>query len=160
MKHDLDADLALPDMTFDIAFAPDPDHAAVLVEDRLVAALRANVPPNDARSLALLAHDTERQLVGGLIGSTSYGWLLVKMLWVDERVRGRRLGPALMQAAEREAVRRGCHGAWLDTSSAAAARLYERLGYQTFGALENGPDDRPTGHRRWFMRKRLVRTEG
>jgi ribosomal protein S18 acetylase RimI-like enzyme len=144
---------------FEIAPAPDPDDAAILVEDRLAAALRANVPPNDAQPLALLARDAERDLVGGLIGSTSYGWLLVKMLWVDERARGRRLGQELMQAAEREAVRRGCHGAWLDTSSAAAARFYERLGYRTFGTLENRPDDRPVGHRRWFMRKRLLPTE-
>jgi GNAT superfamily N-acetyltransferase len=144
---------------FEIAPATDPDEAAILVEGRLVAALRENVPPNDAQPLALLAHDSGRALVGGLIGSTSYGWLLVKILWVDERARGRRLGQELMQAAECEAIRRGCHGAWLDTSSRAAARFYERLGYRTFGTLENGPDDRPRGHRRWFMRKRLSRTE-
>jgi GNAT superfamily N-acetyltransferase len=143
-------------MAIQIVTEQDPDLAAGLVEEQLVAALRTNVPPNDARDLALLAYEKETQLVGGLIGTTSYGWLLVKMLWVDARMRGKGLGQDLMRAAERQAVERGCHSAWLDTSSALAARFYERLGYRTFGMLENGPEMPPELHRRWFMRKRLA----
>ena len=43
----------------------------------------------------------------------------------------------------------------LDTSSARAERFYGRLGYRPFGALENGAGERPEGHRRVFLRKRL-----
>ena len=44
-----------------------------------------------------------------------------------------------MQLAEREAVQRGCHGAWLDTFEFQARGFYERLGYTCFGELPNYP---------------------
>jgi hypothetical protein len=51
----------------------------------------------------------------------------------------------------REAIRRGCRGAYLDTFSYQARPFYEKLGYAVFGTL----DDYPPGHQRFFMRKRL-----
>jgi hypothetical protein len=62
-----------------------------------------------------------------------------------------------MAEAEAEGVRRGCHGAWLDTSLPDAAGFYDRLGYETFGLLENEPGDVVSAHRRRFMRKRFAR---
>jgi GNAT superfamily N-acetyltransferase len=56
-----------------------------------------------------------------------------------------------MAAAEEEARRRGCHHALLDTFDFQARSLYERLGYEVFGTL----DDFPRGHQRFFMRKAL-----
>jgi GNAT superfamily N-acetyltransferase len=91
-----------------------------------------------------------------LVGSTSYGWLLVKMLWVAEELRGQGFGARLMTQAEIIARSRGCHGAWLDTSSARAERFYTRLGYEPFGILINGPGQQPQGHRRAFLAKRLI----
>ncbi|WP_342359408.1 GNAT family N-acetyltransferase [Terrarubrum flagellatum] len=70
-------------------------------------------------------------------------------------MRGQGLGARLMAEAEEAARKRGCHHAWLDTSSARAERFYVRLGYERFGVLENGPETPPDGHRRAFMRKRL-----
>jgi hypothetical protein len=52
---------------------------------------------------------------------------------------------------EAEAIRRGCHGAFLDTFSYQARPFYEKLGYEVFGTLE----DYPPGHQRFYMRKRL-----
>ena len=52
---------------------------------------------------------------------------------------------------EAEAIRRGCKGAYLDTFSYQARPFYEKLGYEVFGTL----DDYPTGHQRFYMRKRL-----
>ena len=42
-----------------------------------------------------------------------------------------------MNDAEREAIRRGCRGAWLDTYSFQARGFYERLGYTIFGTIDN-----------------------
>ena len=56
-----------------------------------------------------------------------------------------------MHLAEREAVNRGCHGAWLDTFEFQARGFYEKLGYEVFGSL----DDNPRGSRRFFLRRRL-----
>jgi GNAT superfamily N-acetyltransferase len=144
----------LPDIQ--IQFERDPDGAIIAeIEGRLLEALRQNVPPNDSESLILIARYGP-DMVGALIGSTSYGWPLVKMLWVAEHRRRRGLGAHLMARAEALAQARGCHGAWLDTSSADAGRFYARLGYKPFGVLENTGDERPHGHHRAFLAKRLV----
>jgi predicted N-acetyltransferase YhbS len=144
----------LPEL--EIVFEQDPGGVADEIEARLVMSLRSNNPPNDSAPFSLIARDGDGALVGGLIGSTSYGWLLVKVLWVAEGLRGRGLGARLMATAEREAAARGCHGAWLDTSSARAREFYMRLGYGEFGRLENRPDEQPQGHRRFFLSKRLA----
>jgi predicted N-acetyltransferase YhbS len=124
------------------------------IDCRLVEALRQNVPPNDAQPLTLVAR-RGADIIGGLVGVTSYGWLLVKILWVAEELRGQGIGAGLMTQAEAVARSRGCHGVWLDTSSARAERFYARLGYQPFGALQNKGGERPQGHRRAFLAKRL-----
>jgi GNAT superfamily N-acetyltransferase len=135
----------------------DPNGAfADQLERELRAALRQNVPSSDGKPLTLVARDLQGSMVGGLIGSTSYGWLLVKMLWVAEELRDQGFGARLMVEAETIARSRGCHGAWLDTSSARAERFYIRLGYEPFGILTNGPGEQPQGHRRAFLAKRLI----
>jgi GNAT superfamily N-acetyltransferase len=70
-------------------------------------------------------------------------------------MRGRRIGTNLMAEAECLARSRGCHAAWLDTSSTDAERFYLRLGYESFGVLENTRGEQPQGHRRSFLSKRL-----
>src|SRR6476469_8079269 len=54
-------------------------------------------------------------LVGGLLGATYLGWLQVHSLWLPAAVRGRKYGSDLMTIAEREALRRGCKRAFLET---------------------------------------------
>jgi predicted N-acetyltransferase YhbS len=146
--------VVLPDIVIEVASEPDGAITA-MIEDRLIEALRKNVPPNDSKPLVLLAREGST-VVGGLVGVTSYGWLLVKILWVAEEMRRRGLGARVMAKAEALARARGCHGAWLDTSSADAERFYARLGYRPFGLLENLGDERPHGHRRAFLAKRLA----
>jgi hypothetical protein len=65
-----------------------------------------------------------------------------------------------MAQAEAVARSRGCHGAWLDTSSVRAERFYVRLGYAPFGALQNEAGEHPQRHRRAFLAKRLTAGEG
>jgi GNAT superfamily N-acetyltransferase len=125
------------------------------IEENLLQSLGANSQSSAYKPVAVLARDPHGDLIGGLVGSTSYGWFLVKMLWVADAARGQGLGTHLMKEGEREALRRGCHAAWLDTSSARARRFYERLGFAVFGTLRNEAGDRPQGHCRWFLSKRL-----
>jgi GNAT superfamily N-acetyltransferase len=108
------------------------------VERKLLAALRQNVSPSDGKPLTLAARDLQGSMGGGLVGSTSYGWLLVKTLWVAEELRGQGFGARLMTQAETIARSHGCHGAWLDTSSTRAERFYIRLGYARFGVMVLG----------------------
>ncbi len=125
------------------------------VEQALLAELRAAAPQGVNDRVTLIAQDG-LHLVGGLHGATSYGWLLIKTLWVDPAHRGCGLGRRLVEQAFAEARQRGCHSAWLDTSNPAAARFYQGLGFEPFGRLANTPSQSPLGHCRWFLRRALT----
>jgi GNAT superfamily N-acetyltransferase len=92
----------------------------------------------------------ERQdIVGGLVGETFFGWLAIGLLWIADEHRGKGLGKSLMASAEDEARRRGARNAYVDTFSFQAPGFYEKLGYRTFGRL----DDFPAGcHRLWLTK--------
>jgi hypothetical protein len=98
------------------------------IERKLLASIRSSQPQALNSGFTLAMRDESGGLIAGLAAST----------------------------AEAEGMRRGCHGAWLDTSMLEAAGFYERLGYEIFGTLENEPGDMVPGHRRWFMRKRFA----
>jgi GNAT superfamily N-acetyltransferase len=106
--------------------------------------------PGHYRPLILALHDEAGAVIGGLWASTGYGWLYTQMLLVPEGLRGQGVGQQLMQRAEDEARRRGCHHAWVDTQFGARP-FYERLGYAVFGELP----DYPPGFSRTFLRKTL-----
>ena len=126
---------------------------------RLLASLKQNVPASDYAPCGILARDQKGAILGGLIGGTSYGWLLIKILWVAEELRSQGLVARIMRLAEEEAISRDCHGAWLDTSSQRARSFYEKLGYETFGMLENKQGEKPQGHARFFLCKRFPRPD-
>ncbi len=133
-----------------IEFTETPDSAlAACVTAGLVTANRTMVGPSGRRAIGVFARDPG--LSGGLVGYTAWGWLYVEQLWVAEAARGQGLAARLLGAAEAEARGRGCHGAWIDTFSPVARRVYERAGYTVFGTLP----DFPAGHTRWFLRKCL-----
>ncbi|KTS75405.1 acetyltransferase [Pseudomonas oryzihabitans] len=111
----------------------------------------AQVGPSGYRALVVTLTRAGTPL-GGLWGYTSYGWLYVQLLALDEAVRGQGAGRELLLRAEAEAISRGCHGAWLDTHEFQARGFYERLGYELFGELA----DYPPGFARYFLRKALT----
>jgi len=145
--------MARPDAT--VTIAEDDPKLAGTIEAELLRSLRATLPQSDNQGFLLSARSEDGDLAGGLTASTSYGWLLVKTVWVAESQRRNGLGRMLMDEAEKKARDLGCHGAWLDTSSPDAMRFYQRLGYETFGRLSNATGQAPETHRRWFMKKAL-----
>jgi ribosomal protein S18 acetylase RimI-like enzyme len=112
----------------------------------------SRVPWEEYEDLALVARGDDGLPIGAALGETGRGWLHVSVVWVDEGSRRRSVGTSLLRALEEEAIRRGCRGAYLDTFSYQARPFYEKLGYEVFGTL----DDYPTGHQRFYMRKRLA----
>ncbi len=108
--------------------------------------------PSQNRPIAILMKDQAGAVMGGLWGHTGYDWMFIQLLVVPAGLRGRGLGTEIMQLAEREALKRGCHGAWLDTFEFQARGFYERLGYECFGKLSNYP----RGFSRFFMKKTLI----
>ncbi len=123
--------------------------------DIILAGLKAynesQVGPGGHEAVSALIQDETGATVGGLWGRSAFGWLFIELVFVPESLRGRGLGRELMRAAEHAARARGCHGVWLDTYEFQARGFYEKQGYRLFGEL----DDYPTGHKRFFLSKRL-----
>jgi GNAT superfamily N-acetyltransferase len=129
---------------------PDPN-ARGLILAGLVAYNEAQAGPSGARPMAVLVQDEGMRILGGLWGWTAFGWLSAELFFLPANLRGLGLGTEVMQRAEDEARRRGCHSAWLDTFGFQAKGFYERLGYTVYGKL----DSYPTGFTRYFMQKAL-----
>ncbi len=141
------------DPAFRIEVSLNPDAAAIeRIHRGLSEFNRSQIPDRGYIPLALTLFAPDGTFAGGLTGHISYGWLFVDLLWVADHVRSQGHGLNLMLGAEAEARLHGCRDAWLDTFSFQARDFYEKLGYVVFGELE----DYPPGHRRFFMRKRLV----
>jgi GNAT superfamily N-acetyltransferase len=96
--------------------------------------------------------DARAEVLGGLLGEIWGGWMYVTYVWVADPARGAGNATRLLQAAERYAIERGCQGAFLGSFSFQARPLYEKLGYEVFGVLE----DHPPGHRLFLLKKRLA----
>jgi GNAT superfamily N-acetyltransferase len=79
------------------------------------------------------------EIIAGFSGHTWGGCCEISHLWVSEQHRGRGLGTALLQAAEREARHRGCERVILATHSFQAPAFYERLGYERKYIIEGQP---------------------
>ena len=78
--------------------------------------------------------------------------LHVDLFYLPEAMRGSGLGSRMLQQAEEEAIRRGCHTSWLDTFSFQAPEFYRRQGYAVFGEIEGYAP----GHSRYFLKKALI----
>jgi ribosomal protein S18 acetylase RimI-like enzyme len=132
-----------------LTFDADPSIETRRALGAAIDAFNARAAPLATERFALLLRDEAGALSAGLSGVLSWGWLFVAALWVSDELRGRGIGRALMAGAEEHARAKDCHSAWLDTFQANG--FYEKLGYRSFGVL----DDYPAGQSRHFLRKRL-----
>lgn len=126
------------------------------IEAALLADLRQRAPQARNETVTVSITAAGDSLVAGLSGSTSYGWLLIKVLWVAPALRRQGYGRALVADACRRAGALGCHSAWLDTSDKNARRFYTALGFEVFGTLQNNSLQVPPDHQRWFMKCRIA----
>ena len=106
---------------------------------------------DEGKTLCFVLRSSTGDIVGGLMGSTHWGWFNISLLWVKEDLRGKGFGHQLLAAAEDEARSRGVKNAYLDTFSFQAPDFYKQHGYELFGELQ----DFPIGHQRFYMKKEL-----
>jgi ribosomal protein S18 acetylase RimI-like enzyme len=130
---------------------PRPEDVARL-GDRLYEFNAAASGVDNGRWLAIFVRDGTSEIQAGLHGWTWGRTGFVQTLWVSDSLRGRGVGARLLAAAEREAVRRGCHEIHLDTHDYQAPGFYRRQGCQVIGELPGWPGDST----RILFRKRLV----
>ena len=140
------------DNVYSIVLTASPDPADVqIVREGLDAHNAAQGAPVDWVPLMLFVRDKQGTIVGGLTGGTYWGWLYIGRLWIEEHLRGQGYGSRVLAEAEHEALRRGCHHAYLDTQDFQALPFYQKHGYIVYGELE----DMPIGHTRYSLQKKL-----
>lgn len=102
-----------------------------------------------SQPLMVIIRNDSGEIVGGIAGRTIYHQLLIEVLWVHDDKRGQGLGIQLMEIAEREAQKRGCIAAQVDTLSFQAPKFYEKMGFKIVGNV-SGVKDSPD---RYFLLK-------
>jgi len=135
---------------FVITSEPTPGEIEYL-EDRLYEFNSATTRITDGAWLAIFARDDDHRIVAGICGNTWGGCAEIRQFWVEEARRKQGLGTRLLEAAEKEARRRGCRQMLLMTFSFQAPAFYARHGFELVAVV----DDHPHGHQNMLMRKRL-----
>jgi len=129
----------------------DQPHSEQFLEDQINGHNMVRTGRRDFRPLAVYLRDEQGGIIAGLYGFTWSGWLEIKFVWVREDLLGRGHGRQLVEAAEAEALARGCERVWLESYTFQAPAFYQRLGYEVFGSLQ----DYPAPHGRVFLTRTL-----
>jgi GNAT superfamily N-acetyltransferase len=135
----------------DITIENEYSESAQTIVNKLIGFNRSHTGFYDDKPLCIYMRCDDGEIIGGLIGRTYWGWLYIDAFLIGEEYRSVGLGTQLLEFAEKEALSRGCHNAYLDTFDFQARQFYELRGYKIFGKLDNFPD----GHVRYFMQKKL-----
>jgi GNAT superfamily N-acetyltransferase len=107
---------------------------------------------SDGRTFAFTTRGEANRLLACALGHTWGGTCELKTLWVEEALRRRGLGYALVQRVIEEAEARGCTQLLLSTHSFQAPDFYARLGFRELFRL----NDYPRGHASVFMLRTLT----
>jgi GNAT superfamily N-acetyltransferase len=120
-----------------------------LLEERVASAAIAAAGVDEEREFGIFARDGDGRVVAGISAIVWGGYCELQAMWVKESLRNRGLARALVGGAEAEARRRGCAFVALHAYDLLARGLYERLGYETVGVI----DDCPAGSAaRWYRK--------
>ncbi|PRX09938.1 UNVERIFIED_ORG: acetyltransferase (GNAT) family protein [Martelella mediterranea] len=137
-------------MNISVTTEPRAEDAAV-IDKNLDTFNETAFGPAERMPLSVLVHDENGTLVAGINGMTSWGWLYVQRLWVSESERGKGVAGKMLAAAEEEARKRGCRGAYIDAVNPVALKSYKRQGYTEFGVIKQFA----AGLDRTFLQKTL-----
>ena len=85
------------------------------------------VGPDNHELLNIVEYDENKNVIGGILGGTYWGWMHIDILWVDNNFRKKRIGSHMLEADEEEAIKRGCHSVHVDTMSWQAPEFYKKM---------------------------------
>lgn len=129
---------------------PVPEDKKVLVDGLLAHHVRKG-HLRKSTLFSIFVKDQNNMVLGGIIVSFLWNGMEIQSLWIDESIRKQNWGRKLVQAAEEEAVKRGCTVAYTNTFLWQAGDFYTKLGYSIYGTLE----DFPKGSSLLYLRKNL-----
>ena len=105
-----------------------------------------NLPSDD---IAIFLRDEQGAIQGGVVSEVDLGVLYTDLLWIDDSLRGKQYGKALMHTVEQTALQIGLTHAYLMTTEFQALPFYQHIGYELFGTLMN----RPHGYAYYYLHK-------
>lgn len=112
----------------------------------------SHIELKEVKPLAIFVNDENSNQIGGISAETHGNWLEISFLWVDENLRGEKVGSKLLKDVEAEAVKRGCKYSFVDTFSFQAKDFYLKSGYKEVFTLE----DYPLTSKRHYFVKQLI----
>jgi GNAT superfamily N-acetyltransferase len=110
-----------------------------LLEEQVAAAASAAAGLGEEQEFGIFARGDDGRVLAGVSGIVWGGCCELQAMWVEESLRRRGLAHELIAAAEAEARRRGCALMVFHAYDLLARGLYDRLGYETVGVIENCP---------------------
>jgi ribosomal protein S18 acetylase RimI-like enzyme len=110
-----------------------------LLEEHVAAAAIAAAGAGEEQEFGIFARLDDGRVVAGVSAIVWGGYCELQAMWVEESLRNRGLARALISGAEAEARRRGCTLVVFHAYDLLARGLYDRLGYETVGIIENCP---------------------
>lgn len=125
------------------------------IEQSLLADLRESQDQSTNRAVNFVVRASDETIIAGLVGSLSYGWLQIKVLWVHSEHRGCGIGSNLIEQAAKSVKDIDGHAIWLDTSSLESLSFYKNMGFEIFGVLENTVNTVVPDHKRWFLKRKI-----
>ncbi|MGO9497766.1 MAG: GNAT family N-acetyltransferase [Solirubrobacteraceae bacterium] len=118
--------------------SPDTGDLALL-EERVASAAIAATGLGEEQEFGVFARGDDGRMVAGISAVVWGGYCELQAMWVEESLRNRGLARALIAGAEAESRRRGCALVVFHAYDLLARGLYERLGYETVGIIDNCP---------------------
>ena len=109
-------------------------------------------PSYDPMPLNIVAFNATKELVGGLLATTSMSWLKIDIMAVREDDRHQGVGTSMLKVAEAEARRRDCKYSFIDTMDYQSPEFYRKCGYDVAGTIADWDSH---GHTKYYFTKTL-----
>lgn len=100
----------------------------------------------------IVVRNDQGVMVAGLRANIMGESLHIKLLWVDDVLRGQSFGRQMMERAEQEAIAKGVKVSFVDTAAYQASEFYQKCGYKVVTTVTGYYD----GYDRIFLKKDLA----
>ena len=130
--------------------APPTSDSMTILDDGLLDDI-AKTEPLVMQRLGIFLRDEADNILGGMIGGSFWDWFDMRVLWLDESVRGQGWAKKILVETEAYVKDNNLVGICCDTASFQALPFYQSQGFDTICTL----DKRPPQHKSYFLQKRL-----
>ena len=95
---------------------------------------------NPEIKIRLVLKNEDNKVIGGLLAFTILKAVNFECIWIDEHYRNKGYGRALLETAEKIAVKNGCISVLAMVYSFQSLGFFQKHGYEVFGVSDGYPD--------------------